>query len=108
MLSTSFDVRGVPSAQAAFALLDAGESFDVVMCDMQLGGDFDGRDFLERAIVRYPAILRHMVLMSGDPPPDDAFGRATARRWLTKPFTTEDLLALLDLLHEPDGVDAAA
>jgi CheY-like chemotaxis protein len=107
MLSTSFGVRGVASTNEAFDLLDAGERFDLVLCDMYLADSLDGRDFYERALARYPGLAARLVLMSGASPPDDQFGHAIGRRWIMKPFKTEELLALLARLGER-WIDLAA
>lgn len=101
-LSTPFDVVGVPSTDHAFDRLDRGETFDAVLCDMYLESNCrDGRDFYERVLARHPELGANLILISGAPPPEDAFGCAVARRWLMKPFRTTEVVALLERLREP-------
>jgi len=52
--------------------------------------------------------VRRLIPMSGAPPAHDELGHAIGRRWIMKPFKTEELLALLARLGVPPWVDLAA
>lgn len=107
MLCSSFETVAVPGAMTAFAALDAGERFDFILLDMNLGSGMGGREAYERAFARYATGVT-IVIMSGELPPDDAFGRAVATSWIMKPFRKEELLAFLERCHGHDGTPAAA
>jgi len=76
------------SVEAALGLL-AGGDVDVLLCDEDLGTDLSGGDFIGRNPTLMPATV---VLMSGNPKP---YGLAKNIRFLSKPFTSRQLEAVL-------------
>jgi CheY-like chemotaxis protein len=96
VLSERHDVVAVQDAQAAFALLDAGQTFDVVLCDVMMP-NIGGRE-VYAAFSRWPAQLPGLVFMTGGTFSDDAvaFLRRTKRPVLYKPFAPAELEALVN------------
>lgn len=83
--------------RTAIERLVAQRTFDVVLCDIQMprmGGPQVYAELLERA----PAIAARIVFMTGAPdePPVRAFLDSVPNAWISKPFDTESLRALVD------------
>jgi CheY-like chemotaxis protein/two-component sensor histidine kinase len=84
-------------APSALARLDAGERFDVILCDLMMPG-MTGMDFHERLREKHPALLDAVIFMTGG-----AF-TASAREFLervpnphlSKPFDVAALRKLLE------------
>lgn len=96
VLSKSFDIEDVDSAEAAVVRLDRGERFDVVLCDVMLGAGLSGREFYVRMLARDPALASGVILMSGGAGAADAFAVTVSGRWLQKPFSSDNLSALVE------------
>lgn len=105
VLSKSFDIDETDSAEAAIARLDRGERFDVVLCDVMLGDGLCGRAFYEQTLARDPALASGVILTSGDAGSVDAI--AAADRRLHKPFSNEDLRALVERVADRYASKAA-
>lgn len=77
----------VSSAETALAIIEGGAKFDVVLCDLELGG-MSGRDLLKELRFGYPGLAERMVIISGTSASDaDAkFLEALGDRWLQKPI----------------------
>lgn len=89
------DVVVVEEASEAFALLEQGRAFDVVLCDLSLRG-IDGLEVLSRIETMAPDLRGHLVLMSGGLTPAAHQAVRTGRiRVLDKPFSTATLLETL-------------
>ncbi|MDR5747583.1 response regulator [Caballeronia sp. LZ029] len=80
------------SADAAFALLDEGHGFDLVLSDVQMPGRMNGIDLAEEIVKRRPS--QKLVLMTGYA---DELERAKhlGVPILAKPFNMDDLLDLI-------------
>nr|WP_087043158.1 ATP-binding protein [Caballeronia ptereochthonis] len=80
------------SADAAFALLGEGYSFDLVLTDVQMPGRMNGIDLAEQIMKRLPS--QRLVLMTGYA---DELERAKhlGVPILAKPFNMDDLLDLI-------------
>jgi signal transduction histidine kinase len=96
LLSPRHDVVAVQDAQAAFDLLDGGQTFDVVLCDVMMP-NIGGREVLQE-FARWPAQLPGLVFMTGGTFTDEptAFLKRAGRPILFKPFTPPELEAMVE------------
>ncbi len=78
----------VGSATAAFALLEQGEQFDIVLSDMVMPGPIGGIDLARRIADRWPDLP--VVLMTGYSAAATA-AREEGFQLLLKPYTLEQL-----------------
>ena len=93
----SYDVSASPTAWAALALLNSGEQFDVILCDLMMP-DMTGMDLYHALMKQNPAQAARMVFMTGG-----AF-TVEARQFLAnggvtfieKPFNLEQLRRVLN------------
>ncbi len=90
------DVTVATSARAAFARFAAGELFDLILCDL-LMPELDGRDVLARAEVDWPHLVPRIVFMTGGAftPESQAFLQRTKHHVMQKPFSIEELTAVV-------------
>ncbi len=91
------DVTALTSAQEALRRIDAGERFDVILCDLIMP-EVPGYELYEQLEARVPDQARRMVFLSGG-----AFTQAARafvdRRSITcldKPFARDELLAAVN------------
>ena len=86
----------VQEATAAFDLLDGGQAFDVVLCDLMMP-NIGGREVFE-AFARWPALLPGLIFMTGGTFSDaaTAFLERAHRPVIYKPFTATELEAMVD------------
>ena len=70
LLSARHDVVAVQDAQRAFDLLDRGQTFDVVLCDLMMP-NIGGPEVFE-AFARWPAMLPALIFMTGGAFSDEA------------------------------------
>lgn len=84
--------------RVALALLDAGEQFDVILCDLMMP-NFSGVDVYAAVARSHPDLLGRMIFLTGG-----TFSQASTEFLdtipnpvLTKPFAAADLLALIEL-----------
>jgi signal transduction histidine kinase len=96
VLSRRFEVVTTQEAQRAFDLLDAGQTFDVVLCDLMMP-NMGGQEVFE-AFARWPAMQPALIFMTGGAFSVDAqaFLRRAQRPVLYKPFSASELEALVD------------
>jgi signal transduction histidine kinase len=96
VLSKQYEVVAVQDAKAAFELLDAGQTFDVVLCDLMMP-NIGGREVFD-AFARWPAMLPALIFMTGGAFSDGAtaFLEQAHRPVIYKPFTPTELEALVD------------
>jgi DNA-binding NtrC family response regulator len=64
VLSFDFDVSVVNSAREALALLLAGESFHLILCDLMMS-EMSGMDFYEEVAQSLPATVGSLAFMTG-------------------------------------------
>jgi response regulator RpfG family c-di-GMP phosphodiesterase len=96
LLHKSFDVSTAEGGAAALARLDAGESFEVVVSDMQMP-KMNGATLLTEFRTRAPDTTR--VLLTGHADIESAIlavNRGQIFRFLTKPCPPEELTAALE------------
>jgi PAS domain S-box-containing protein len=101
---TSHHVTAETSARAALARLRAGETFDVILCDLIMP-QVSGMDFYEQLGQVDPLLRHRVVFLSGGAFTDRAqsFLESVPNRRLNKPFDVDALTAVLVL---PDDNDA--
>ena len=87
------DVSVAPNADAALPLVQRGERFDVVLCDLRMPG-MSGDAFYAEVAARDPDLARAFVFMTGVGFGADveSFLAEAGRPVLEKPFTTEQAL----------------
>jgi len=101
ILSADHDVVIMTSAGAALQALEAGERFDVILCDLMMP-QLTGMDFHAMAAARFPAAARTVVFMTGGAftPQARGFLATTRNRYVEKPFEMAQLRALVnELVH---------
>jgi len=88
------DVTVVSRAEEAFALLEANETFDVVLCDL-LMPEIGGKGVFERLKAEWPGLARNLIFMTGGAftPESREFLAQSPQPVLTKPFTADELRA---------------
>jgi signal transduction histidine kinase len=98
------DVTVVSRADDAFALLEADETFDVVLCDL-LMPETGGRGVLERLQAEWPHLAPNVIFMTGGAftPESREFLQQSPQSVLTKPFALDELRAAVRLLLEDRG-----
>ncbi|CAL8473602.1 response regulator [Caballeronia sp. S22] len=101
-----WDARHESSGDAALAVLQTGETFDLILSDIQMPGQNNGIDVAEKVRNTWPQ--QAIALMTGYA---DELERAkhAGVTILAKPFNIDDLQALLERVHissrvgPPDG-----
>lgn len=101
-----WDTRHESSGDAALAVLQTGETFDLILSDIQMPGQNNGIDVAEKVRNTWPQ--QAIALMTGYA---DELERAkhAGVTILAKPFNIDDLQALLERVHissrvkPPDG-----
>jgi CheY-like chemotaxis protein len=88
-LLREYEVQTAWSAREALAKLEQGTRYDLIICDVMMP-EMTGVDFLEAVRARWPALERHVVLMTGGAVTADTQQfLAHTSRVLEKPFTRE-------------------
>jgi PAS domain S-box-containing protein len=92
------DVTVVTTGQAALALLEGGNTFDLVLCDLMMPA-MSGMELYDALLLRHPTIAPKVVFLTGGAftPEADAFLRRVGNRRLKKPFDSDELRALARL-----------
>jgi len=93
------DVTVVARAGDAFALLEANETFDVVLCDL-LMPETTGPAVFERLEADWPQLAPKVIFMTGGAftPESRAFLEQSPQPVLTKPFSPDQLRAAVRAL----------
>jgi signal transduction histidine kinase len=99
MLKGHYEVISRTSAREALALLDRGERFDALLCDLMMP-DVTGMDLQAELLRTRPELAAHTLFMTGGSFTQRAssFIAGLARRPLAKPFSMAELIARLDEL----------
>jgi signal transduction histidine kinase len=89
------DVLWFAHGQEAIAALEAGQTFDLILCDLAMP-DIGGPDIFRMIEERWPAQARRVVFMTGGAftPTLQAFVATTTQPVLAKPFTRDGLSSL--------------
>jgi len=104
VLGADFDVVEAPDADQAEELMSSG-SFDLLLLDLNLEGDRNGRELYESVRESNPALARKVVFMSGGVVDRDLqeFLDDTGRVCLTKPFKITELRDTVDQVLARDS-----
>lgn len=92
-LADVFDVVPVGSAQEALSLLDKGEAFDVLLCDLMMP-EMSGMELHAQIVARWPELGRRTAVLSGGAFSERAqhFIETSGLTCLDKPFSIGDLI----------------
>jgi len=98
ILEPEHDVVVADSARQVLSLLEQGERFDVVLCDL-LMPEMTGIELFECVSVRWPDIAARVVFLTGGvfSRQAAAFLESSGRPWIDKPFQVD---ALLEIVRE--------
>jgi CheY-like chemotaxis protein len=94
LLSRDHTVSVVNDARAALDLVNAGESFDVILCDLMMPG-LTGMALHQEISEREPELARRMIFLTGGAftLESQAFLERMPDQWLEKPCDLEELRA---------------
>lgn len=100
MLRARCDVEAVDSAKAALALLDRGERFDAVLCDVMMP-DMGGADFHAALCQRSAELADRTGFMTGGPftEKERAFVEGMQSRVIAKPLELRELVSFVQRLR---------
>jgi PAS domain S-box-containing protein len=92
ILTKEHEVSLANSPAEAMALLEPGERFDVILCDLMMP-ELTGMDLYETLETLIPDQARQMLFMTGGTFTEQAakFLERSSIRWLEKPFETAEL-----------------
>ncbi|RKH88774.1 response regulator [Corallococcus sp. AB045] len=109
LLEPTHEVVTVTRGEDALARVAAGESFDVVLCDLQMPG-MDGIAVYRRLHQEAPALASRMVFISGgaSSPEARAFVETVAHRVLEKPVRPDVLMSTVEEVLEGAPPEVAA
>jgi signal transduction histidine kinase len=91
------DVTVVDRAADALARIEAGETYDTILCDLMMP-EMTGMDFYDALLRQHPEVAARIVFMSGGvfTPAARAFMERVPNRRIDKPFDRESLRRLVD------------
>jgi signal transduction histidine kinase len=91
-LKSEHEIVVVERAAAALALLNQGDKFDVVLCDLMMP-DLSGPEFYEKVNDRWPQLAGRVVFMTGGAftPRAVEFMKCVPTSVLAKPFDLDEL-----------------
>lgn len=97
MLKSRCDVTIAEDGVAALALFEAGQTWNVVLCDVMMP-NMNGADFFHRLQARFPKAAAQLVFITGGATTNQtaAFLQSIANVVLPKPFDTRHIFALID------------
>jgi PAS domain S-box-containing protein len=101
-LRREHDVKGVTSAGDALALFDAGERFDLVLCDLSMPS-MSGIQFYSHVALHYPDLASRITFFTGGASTPEGREFMSTRKNITldKPFTNEQLRTFIKALMRP-------
>jgi CheY-like chemotaxis protein len=96
ILERDHDVTAFSSSREALGRIEAGESWDVILCDLHMP-ELDGVAFFERLSRARPELAAHLAFITGGAftPRARAFLESTTRPTIEKPLHPEALRALV-------------
>lgn len=96
MLAREYTITVAADAQAALAMISAGERFEVILCDVSMSG-MSGIELHAALSQRQPDQARRMVFLSGGAFTGDTidFLRQMNHRHLEKPFALSQLRSMI-------------
>jgi PAS domain S-box-containing protein len=103
-----YRVLEAPDAATAMTIIESRERIELLLTDVVMPGEMDGRDLVQAAVARRP--LLRTLLTSGFP--DARWSGSTMRtggRLLSKPYRKEELRRVVrEILDEPSGAGSAS
>lgn len=93
-----FDAHSVPGTPEAFKIMKT-KNFDVIITDLRLCG-MDGITFLKKVKEQYPSIVVILMTAYGSVQSAVEAMKLGAYDYLTKPFSTDELIILLQRIWE--------
>jgi CheY-like chemotaxis protein len=102
LLAPDVDVVHATRGSEALARLDAGERYDIVLCDLMMP-QMTGIEVFFELRAKHPALARKVIFLTGGAFTDQAreFLSRTEHPPLDKPFTEATLRAALERLTSP-------
>ena len=101
-LEDDFDLVCMTSADEAIDRLGGSDPFDVVITDINLGGEIDGLDIAQKAREMKPDAT--IIYTSGAAAQRVAYEGIRGAAFIPKPFTGAEIAAaLIWMLNEPDA-----
>ena len=100
-LKKEHEVSLASSPTDALALLEQGQRFDVILCDLMMP-EITGMELFDLVEARIPEQARHMLFMTGGTFTEEAskFLERSSIRWLEKPFETAELRRQIHAIAE--------
>jgi CheY-like chemotaxis protein len=97
ILERDHDVTAFSSAKDALLRIQAGESWDVILCDLHMP-ELDGMEFYERLRRARPELAARLAFITGGAftPRAKAFLENTTRPTIEKPLYPDALRALVE------------
>ncbi len=90
ILKSVCDVVVATSSREALELVEAGQRFDLVLCDLMMP-QMTGMELHAEFSIRVPELAARMWFLTGGAFTEDARQFLVERRWLEKPFDNESL-----------------
>ena len=102
-----YRVLEAPDAAAAMTIIESPERIELLLTDVVMPGDMDGRDLAQAAVARRP--LLRTLLTSGFPDARwSGSAMRTGGRLLSKPYRKEELRRVVrEMLDEPSGASSS-
>jgi CheY-like chemotaxis protein/anti-sigma regulatory factor (Ser/Thr protein kinase) len=105
--AAGYDVTACENGREALEAFEGGKPFDLVLTDVNMP-EVDGEELLRRIKARAPRMPVIVLTARNDPQLITALFKNDAYRYLSKPFTREDLqavvsAALSEAQEEPEG-----
>jgi DNA-binding NtrC family response regulator len=99
MLEERHDVVVISSGRDALEWLENDWDFDLVLCDLDMP-EVNGKAVYETVVKTHPELARRFVFMTGGAcsPWSEDFMASYSGLQLEKPFTTDDVEQVLDLV----------
>ncbi|MEO8800815.1 MAG: ATP-binding protein [Polyangiaceae bacterium] len=99
LLCEKHDAIAASSAKEAIALLEKGESFDAILCDL-LMPEMTGMDLFKQLTERWPHLAKRVAFVSGGvfTRQASAFVASCGQPLIDKPFSAETLFEMVDKL----------
>ncbi len=96
ILERDHDVTALSSPKEALRLVEAGESWDAILCDLHMP-ELDGMVFYERLSRSRPELAQRLAFITGGAftPRAKAFLESTTRPTIEKPLHPDALRALV-------------
>lgn len=103
-LSRTHEVTTASSGEEALAVLDGGERFDVILCDLMMAG-MGGEGFVRTLETRDPELYRRTIVVSGGAATPEAmhFIKTTPLRVLLKPVSLSGLRDAIEQAAQDGG-----